>query len=534
MAKRCFLCWVQEKLNSALYWCLDCGNGLCLTCQDIHQALIHHTVVEINKLPKNYSLSICCSQHKQAGFDYFCIDHDELCCLECRLIDHTSCHKTEYIDVLSKAYSQSQACRDFEDKLHICSGVLTTINVLVTHNIASIEKDCDRVQHNILSSRENETAEDDNTRKLNTDLKKTKANCLSTLQNYISETEIMEASTEELKLLFDFFLENGSNTPLFRFIHSSKHILNDINAKIQTLSEQIIRLSVHYVGYEEGNPASERIVISERKHRVFPEKNQSETSVQIPIVSSTVSFESEFKISTEKIQGGMAVSHNGSLLVCDTIHQSLLVIVENEQHVSIKLSYTPEDISVIPDIDTAVLTCRTDIIQFVDIKKRTMIGTKEVEESAACSVACTSEYILIGGKLKIVMLDHEGTFITNIETDCSIRKLSYFKKKIYFTEYGSNKVRCIEMNGEKVFCHQTKNVSAPICAVPNAEDHVYILDRGPIKLHKLSTYGQSIRLEIKDKVDLKNPKYMCFNQDYTRLYVLNNGGSSICTLRIEI
>lgn len=521
-------------MKSALYWCLDCGNGFCTKCQDMHQALNHHTIVEIQKLPKNYRLSICCPQHKQFGLDYFCIDHDELCCLECRHIDHTSCHRTENIDVVSKACRQSPAFLNYEDQLHVCSGVLTTICVLVTRNIESIEKDFDRVQQLISATKENEAVETEYTRKLNMDLMKTKAMCLSTLKNHISETEIIEASTEELKGLFDFFFENGSNKSLYRFIHSSKHNLNAITAKVQSLSEKIIRLSIHYLDYEEENPVSGRIEVHERKHGVFPDKNQSETSMQIPIATSTVSFESEFVISTEKIQGSIAVSYNGSILVCDTVHQSLLVFVENKQQESIKLSYIPEDVCCIPDSEIAVLTCRIDIIQFVDISTRAIMGTKEVEGSAACSVACTSEYILIGCKKKIVMLGHEGTLIKIIETEFFIRKLSYLKKQMYFTEYGSNKVCCIEMNGDKVFCQNTKNVSAPICAIPNAEGHVYILDRGPIKLHKLSTYGQSIRLEIKDKVDLKNPKSMCFNKEYSKLYVLNNGGSSICTLKIAM
>lgn len=544
---------MQNKQQTAVNYCLDCADGLCSYCKDIHKSMSNHTIVAMKELPINYSLSFCCTKHKQQSLDYLCIDHDELCCLGCIPIYHSNCKTTKHIDVIAIENIKSKAFLNYEIQLSDCVTKFKKIINQGTQNKNSIHSDCNKIERDLI---ENENMETNFAKKLNTDLTSVKTIGSVTQDHHISEAKKLESGREELQRLFDFFKKTGSNKLLSLYIHSSKQEMTETQLKMEFLFGDMICPSVQYIEYEKGNAATGRIVLSYGKDVTIPslKKQQSETGMEKPIVLEIVSFISELKIETENVQGGIAESHYGVLLLCDTNNSRVVMISENKQNIYLDLEYEPENISVIPDSDTAVLTSKAcDFIQFIDINERKVIDKKEVEGSATCSIACSTEYLLIGGKMKISVLDHKGTHIRDIETDCELRSLSYFDEKMYFTEKDSNKVQCMEINGKSVYCHQSQTVAAPITAIPDKDGQVYILDkgqiiekrkiprgyfnsmhtRGPITIHKLTTSGQNVRLEISENADLQNPISMCLNKDGTKLYVLHKNGSSICMFKIE-
>lgn len=518
----------------AFYWCLDCGNGLCTNCKNIHRVMRNHTIVDIEKLPANYRLSFCCPQHKNQFLNFFCIDHDKLCCLQCRHDQHPNCTKIEHIDFLSKACRISQTVTDYEDHLYVFRGLLTNTIRILSRNIDTVKEDFTRIIYLIADQKQNQSDDEEGHamrfQVIEQELAKTKASCLNTLELHIANIKAIKAITDEHKLLFEFFEQNGSNKLLFLLINSTKHNLLERRASIQDWCENIIHLSIHFNGYDKKNPTVGSIEVVERIDEIY----QSETNVQNPIGPATVSFEDELVIRTTKIQDSFAVSKNGYLLVCSTSH---LVIIINaghrhtEEHIT--LSHTPKEISIIPDTDTAVLTCQSaDIIQFVDINERKNKSIS-VKGSANCSIACTPEFILVGDQKNIIILDHDGNSIRKIEIAIDLCTLFYSNERIYFIENRSKEIRCIGMNGDDIYRYQSKNVDSPISAIPNKEGHVFVLDSGPLELYKLSAYGRDIPLEIKGKADLNNARSICFNNDCTKLYVLKKDRSSrICAFKI--
>jgi hypothetical protein len=66
----------------------------------------NHHVVDL-KLKTSYSAllkkySLDCEQHKDCEVEYFCVDHDELCCCDCLSKTHKSCVNTMSLDSASK------------------------------------------------------------------------------------------------------------------------------------------------------------------------------------------------------------------------------------------------------------------------------------------------------------------------------------------------------------------------------------------------------------------------------------------------
>jgi hypothetical protein len=66
---------------------MECEEELCTECTEHHTALKmarNHHVVDL-KLKQSYASllkmsSLVCEQHKDCDVEYFCVDHDELCC----------------------------------------------------------------------------------------------------------------------------------------------------------------------------------------------------------------------------------------------------------------------------------------------------------------------------------------------------------------------------------------------------------------------------------------------------------------------
>jgi hypothetical protein len=94
---------------------MECEEELCPECTEHHTALKatrNHHVVDL-KLKQSYASlikksSLVCEQHKDCDVEYFCVDHDEICCRECLDKTHKSCVNNMSLGLASKGAKQSQ------------------------------------------------------------------------------------------------------------------------------------------------------------------------------------------------------------------------------------------------------------------------------------------------------------------------------------------------------------------------------------------------------------------------------------------
>ena len=114
-ATMCDPCQNRNKSSISVSWCMECENDLCSECTEYHTAVKvarDHHVVDL-KLKTSYSAllkmpSLDCEQHANCQIEYFCVDHDELCCRDCLAKTHKSCANTMSLDSASKGAKQSQ------------------------------------------------------------------------------------------------------------------------------------------------------------------------------------------------------------------------------------------------------------------------------------------------------------------------------------------------------------------------------------------------------------------------------------------
>ncbi|CAG2197222.1 unnamed protein product [Mytilus edulis] len=155
---QCEPCKALDKNNTPTHWCVICEEALCLQCTEHHRVQKisrSHELLDINIKPTHINISDQrCSKHENLSFEYFCVDHDSLCCKECQVESHRSCQKIMSVDIASKGIKSSQS---FIDAVELIEHVLMSINNLSYDTITlteSIEKEAQMIKDEIRKVKE--------------------------------------------------------------------------------------------------------------------------------------------------------------------------------------------------------------------------------------------------------------------------------------------------------------------------------------------------------------------------------------------
>jgi len=120
----CDPCQSRNIVNISVSWCMECEEELCSECAVHHKAMKmakNHHVIDL-KLKTSYSAllkkpSLVCEEHTNCQVEYFCVDHDDLCCRDCLAKTHKSCVNTMSLDSASNSAKQSQLMSDCQEQL---------------------------------------------------------------------------------------------------------------------------------------------------------------------------------------------------------------------------------------------------------------------------------------------------------------------------------------------------------------------------------------------------------------------------------
>jgi hypothetical protein len=108
----CDPCSGKNKRLVAEKYCLDCEEKLCTECAEWHlrcKVLISHHIIDLSSMGSRIppSSKINCEIHTDAQIDYFCSQHDAVCCKACISDSHRSCENVSLLDVASKDVKNS-------------------------------------------------------------------------------------------------------------------------------------------------------------------------------------------------------------------------------------------------------------------------------------------------------------------------------------------------------------------------------------------------------------------------------------------
>ena len=91
----CTICTRKNRIKQAHQYCRDCRKNLCYDCVEIHNDYNDgHTLLDkLGDDEEENVLTEKCEKHKEEVIKLFCVDHDELVCSICALLEHRSVSK---------------------------------------------------------------------------------------------------------------------------------------------------------------------------------------------------------------------------------------------------------------------------------------------------------------------------------------------------------------------------------------------------------------------------------------------------------
>jgi hypothetical protein len=103
----CDICSEENKRPVAEKYCSDCAVKLCTECTEWHLRCMEfrsHHVIDLSSVGSRIppSPKINCEIHTDVQIDYFCSQHDAVCCRACLSESHRSCETVLPLDSASK------------------------------------------------------------------------------------------------------------------------------------------------------------------------------------------------------------------------------------------------------------------------------------------------------------------------------------------------------------------------------------------------------------------------------------------------
>jgi hypothetical protein len=522
---------------------MECEEELCFECAEYHTkqkiARNHHVVdlklkTSYSALLKKYSLD--CKQHKDCEVEYFCVDHDELCCYDCLSKTHKSCVNTMSLDSASKGAKQSKLFSECQEQLTSVSQTYKSILKYREENVNGIKDDKEKIKENMkqlekkLIQRLNEV-EKGLTNKLDILVQENTKFQQDEISKVLDVTEEVELYLKEML----FIVEYGSEKQAFLLCRKIDKYLHQADNELQTTTSELKQVTL---SFDESNDLLSSIktfgdvTVNKIIDHTITHKTLKEQQAQfVPDKGTTMST---FKLQN-RIEGtgrgitGMVVTDDDHLLLCDVscVNSELVTVYypSGKYMKRIDVSYPPWDIAIIPRTHRAVVTFTNKKIQFINLQTFTQDDKLITipNSTAIYGITATSDNIIVGDTRRIHCLDIEGIYLRTItlSTESITHHLSIgHNNQIYYTNRSS--INCVNWDGTEVFSYTIPNEESHKKIAIDRNGKVYVTGYGTNTMQRLHSDGTVDCVVLNKGDEVKRPVSVCFNKNCDKLYMANN------------
>ena len=461
------------------------------------------------------SSKINCEIHTDVQIDYFCSQHDAVCCRACLSDSHRSCESVLPLDSASKDVRNSSLLSDtleeqdymtetlqkMEENRDENTKLLKQKKSLIVKQISAAKskvlKYLDDIEERLIT--EVESVQEKNEEKINKEK-----------HDIYQLTSILKDNKQEL----EFVKDHGSNNQLFLTLRKQITIIQKTDKKIHDMSSAINEIDMEFK--EIKNVNIETIGSLSQITRPCPIKYKSmkaqHQQVEVDRSQTLTEFIKEDEINlTRGVHEltDMAVTSDNKLLLCDYSDKKVYIYKDYKTYEDeILFTSQPECITVVPCTDKAVVTLlHEDSIQFINTTNNTKDNKINIGEYCY-SVTAVKDKIYICGDNKVIILNIDGSFVRKIATNGRNNNLLYNERNDQLLLRQEGRLCCINLDGHVIYRY---NISGQRGLAVDQQGHVYI--SGTDDIHRLSPDGtfRDIILSKHDGVD--EPWSITFNND---------------------
>ena len=533
----CGPCSEKNKRLAAEKYCWDCEEKLCTKCAEGHllwKAFRSHHVIDLSSVGSRIpsSSKINCEIHTDVQIDYFCSQHDVLCCRACLSDSHRSCESVLPLDSASKDVKNSSLLSDTLEEQDYMTETLQKIEENRNENQKLLKQKKSLIIKQISAAKSKVIKYlNDKEERLITEVesvqKKNEEKINKEKHNICQLTSILKDNKQELEFLKD----HGSNNQLFLTLRKQITIIQKTDKKIHDMWSAINEIDMEFK--EIKNVNIETIGSLSQITRPCPIKYKSmkaqHQQVEVDRSQTLTEFIKEDEINlTPGIDYNltdMAVTSDNKLLLCDCSDKKVYIYKDYKTYED-EISFTsqPECITVVPCTDKAVVTLIGEgSIQFINTTNNTKDNKINIGE-VCLGVTAVKDKIYIGGKDKVIILNIDGSFVRKIATHGVNNNLLCNERNDQLLLRQYRRLCCINLDGHVIY---TYDISGWLGLAVDQQGHVYISGRDSHDIHRLSPDGtfRDIVLSKHDGVD--RPRSITFNNDFTKLFIINRQGESV-------
>jgi hypothetical protein len=540
MEKICDPCSEKNKRLVAEKYCLDCEEKLCTECAEWHlrcKVFRSHHVIDLSLVGSRIppSSKINCEIHTEVQIDYFCSQHDVVCCRACLLDSHRSCESVLPLDSVSKDVKNSSLLSDTLEELDNMTETLSKMSenrddnrkllkqkksLIIKQMRAAkskVLKYLDDIEERLIT--EVASVQEKNEEKINREN-----------HDICQLTSILKDNKQELEFLKD----HGSNNQLFLTLRKQITSIQKTDKKIHDMMSAINEIDMEFE--EIKNVNIETIGSLSQITRPCPIKYKS-MKVQQPQVQedrrqTLTEFIKEGKVKLNFFKKynltDMAVTSDNKLLLCnfESTHPKVYIYKDYKTYEDeISLTSPPYCITVVPCTDKAVVTLPYErSIQFINTTNNTKDNKIKIGEWCG-GVTAVKDKIYIGGGDKVLILNTDGSCVRKITTDGGNKyNLLHNERNDQLLLRQQGGLWCINLDGYDIYRY---NISGLYGLAVDQQGHVYISGYHSNDIHRLSPDGTFRDIVLSKHDGVYRPEGITFNNDFTKLIIINEGGKTV-------
>jgi DNA-binding beta-propeller fold protein YncE len=528
----CDPCLERNKTVHAKKYCSECEEKLCAECTESHRgfkAFKSHHVIDLSSVGARIlpTSKINCEIHTDVQIDYFCSQHDVVCCRACIPDSHRSCETVIPLDFASKDVKNSSLLSDTLKELDNMTATLEKITEnrddnrkLLKEKKSLIIKQISTIKSKLLKHL------DDLEERLITEVASVQEKNEEKIEREKDELSQITSVLKDNKQELEFLKNHGSNNQLFLVLRKQITIIQKTDKKIHDMTSAINEIDMEFEEIKNFNIGSVSQIT-----RPCPIKYKSMKVQHIQVQQDRRKPLTEFRKESEvNLKYGeqynlisMADTSDNKLLLCNykSSHPKVYKCIYKDYKTyeeEISFTSSPYCITVVPCTDKAVVTLPGEkSIQFINTTNNTKEEKIKIREWCY-GVTAVKDKIYIGGNRIVLILNTDGSRVRKITTDGFNYNLLYNERNGQLLLRHDGRLCCINLDGHVIYRY---DISGNLGLAVDQQGHVYISGLDSNDIQRLSPDGTFRDIVLSKHDGIYEPRGITFNNDFTKLFIIN-------------
>ncbi|CAC5397488.1 unnamed protein product [Mytilus coruscus] len=257
---------------------------------------------------------------------------------------------------------------------------------------------------------------------------------------------------------------------------------------------------------------------------------------------------------------GIAATTKGNILLCDYDYKSLTLVDPTGTHLrTLNLDSEPLDVAITSQNIGYITQPNTRSVIQIDPDRMIIlikVGSDNVISTMMCASAVQNTGRDIPNKVPCyISLKHKGcvfavpvnkdnsflpdniprsSWEARTQLDTRLVKLHAVDENTFYSCIGGQNYIKVSKRGTNIDEHICKieTMEIPTDKCSDNHGHIYVSGQGSNNIHRLTQDGKVLDIPLNNKQYIKEPVALCFNKNYTKLYIVNEWGK--CVLVFDV